>query len=75
MARLTSREKEVLNVLFQGFTYAQACRCLKISRGTINSHIRSIYIKLEAHTLAGAIYEALLIGELQLPRNNKGGMT
>ena len=45
-AGLTPREREVLQLLTQGLTYAQIADTLVISRRTVNAHVTSIYGKL-----------------------------
>lgn len=55
---LTPRENEVLSLLSRGSTYAEVARGLGIGLGTVQSHVKSIYRKLnvksktEAATLA-----------------------
>jgi DNA-binding CsgD family transcriptional regulator len=47
---LTEREVEVLRLLAQGLTYAQIAEKLIISRRTVNTHVISIYSKLDIHS-------------------------
>lgn len=56
---LSDREQDVLRCLVQGMTYAGAADRLEISIDTVRSHIRSIYRKLQVHTVAGAVSRAL----------------
>lgn len=56
---LTAREQDVLRCLVQGMTYASAGAHLDISVDTIRSHVRSIYAKLQVHSVAGAVSRAL----------------
>lgn len=56
---LTQREQDVLRCLVQGMTYGTAAAHLDISIDTVRSHIRSIYSKLQVHTVAGAVSRAL----------------
>jgi len=56
---LTDREQDVLRCLVQGMTYGSAADHLEISIDTVRSHIRSIYAKLQVHTVAGAVSRAL----------------
>jgi DNA-binding NarL/FixJ family response regulator len=56
---LTDREQEVLGCLVRGMTYGGAAEQLGISLDTVRSHIRSIYRKLQVHTVAGAVRRAL----------------
>lgn len=56
---LTDREQEVLGCLVRGMTYGATADQLGISLDTVRSHIRSIYRKLQVHTVAGAVSRAL----------------
>ncbi|MBD0333184.1 MAG: response regulator transcription factor [Chitinophagaceae bacterium] len=47
---LTEREKDVLNKLIMGLGYKQIAAECNIARETINSHIKSIYRKLNVHS-------------------------
>jgi predicted ATPase/ATP/maltotriose-dependent transcriptional regulator MalT len=56
---LTSRELEVLRLLAQGFTSAQIAERLVIGLVTVNSHVRSIYSKLEVKSRSAATRYAI----------------
>jgi predicted ATPase len=56
---LTPRELEVLRLLAQGLTSAQIGERLFIGLVTVNSHVRSIYSKLEVTSRAAATRYAL----------------
>jgi predicted ATPase/DNA-binding CsgD family transcriptional regulator len=58
-AGLTTREMEVLRLLAQGLTSAQIAERLVIGLVTVNSHVRSIYSKLEVTSRAAATRYAL----------------
>jgi predicted ATPase/DNA-binding CsgD family transcriptional regulator len=58
-AGLTAREMEVLRLLAQGLTSAQIAEQLVIGLVTVNSHVRSIYSKLEVTSRAAATRYAL----------------
>jgi two-component system, NarL family, response regulator LiaR len=47
---LTRREMEILHLLGEGKTYQAICREVSISYGTVQSHVKSIYSKLEIHS-------------------------
>jgi DNA-binding NarL/FixJ family response regulator len=49
---LTQREKEVLQLLVKGFSYKQIAATCFITVQTLNSHIKSIYQKLNVHSRA-----------------------
>jgi DNA-binding NarL/FixJ family response regulator len=59
---LTQREREVLELLTRGATYALIGEGLLISLSTVQSHIRSIYRKLEVSTKAEATLAAIRRG-------------
>lgn len=47
---LTSREKEILQLLVRGFSYKEIASEIFISVQTLNSHIKNIYRKLNVHS-------------------------
>ena len=59
---LTRREREVLVLLAKGVTYEDAARVLGISLGTIQSHVKRLYRKLEGSSKAEAAAEAVRRG-------------
>lgn len=59
---LTRREREVLALLAKGATYEDAARVLGISLGTVQSHVKSLYRKLEVSSKAEAAAEAVRRG-------------
>jgi len=50
--RLTEREKEILQKLMQGLGYKQIASDCGIARETLNTHMKSIYRKLNVHSRA-----------------------
>ncbi len=52
---LTSRDKEVLQLIAEGKTYTQISDVLFISRETAKTHIRNIYSKLQVNKKSDAI--------------------
>lgn len=52
---LSARETEVLKHLASGLSRKQVAATLSVSQHTVNTHIRTIYQKLEVHNLSGAI--------------------
>lgn len=56
--RLTRREHEILQMIAKGFSYAETSQICGISAGTVHSHLKRIYRKLEVHSKTEAIYEA-----------------
>jgi DNA-binding NarL/FixJ family response regulator len=51
---LTKREHEILELLMDGLTYKEIADTCSISVQTLNSHIKSIYHKLDVHSRAEA---------------------
>jgi len=61
-ADLTLRERQVLDLLIRGASYALIGQALEISTNTVQSHIRSIYRKLEVSTKSEATLVAIRRG-------------
>jgi DNA-binding NarL/FixJ family response regulator len=59
---LTEREVEVLRCLVQGSSYKRTAQQLDISIDTVRSHVRSVYSKLQVHSVAEAVSRALREG-------------
>lgn len=64
--RLTTRERDVLEVLARGFTYEEAAQILGVSFHTVASHVKHIYGKLAVSSRSEAVYEAMQLGILKL---------
>ena len=58
-ARLSPREREILDLLARGFAYKQIADQLQISGPTVNHHIRNMYDKLHVHSRAEAVAKYL----------------
>lgn len=56
---LTEREQEVLRCLVKGMQYKTVASQLDISIDTVRSHIRSVYAKLQVHSVAEAVSRAI----------------
>lgn len=56
---LTKREHEILRELANGYSLKKIAATLGLSRHTIDSHVRSIYAKLQTRSRAGAVAKAL----------------
>ncbi len=63
---LTSREKEVFDILIQNKTTKEIATELNISEKTVRNHISNTMQKLEVKGRSQAIIELLKIGEIQL---------
>lgn len=58
-AGLSAREREILVMLSQGYTYLNAAARLGLSIHTVHTHVRNIYRKLHVNSRAEAVYEAI----------------
>ena len=61
---LTNREKDILQSLTDGNSYKMIAANLGITQGTVCTHIKSIYEKLEVHSQAEAVSKTLREGIL-----------
>jgi DNA-binding NarL/FixJ family response regulator len=59
---LTQREQDVLRCLVGGLSYKQVAAHLLISHDTVRSHVRSVYSKLQVHSVAEAVSRAIREG-------------
>ena len=59
---LTQREKEVLNLLSDGYNYQEIADEIFISVATVSHHIRNIYRKLHVHSQSEAVAKAIRKG-------------
>ena len=56
---LTMREREILNLLVEGYSYKMiAAKCF-ITYATVNTHVSKIYEKLQVKSVAAAVAKAL----------------
>jgi DNA-binding CsgD family transcriptional regulator len=67
--RLTARETELLLLLARGCTYIQIGDRLGVSVHTVESHVKNIYRKLNAHSARAAVWRAM---ELRLLVESQG---
>lgn len=58
-AELSPREREVLDLLAQGFLYKEIAEKLGVSYETVHTHIRRIYEKLQVRTRTEAVAKFL----------------
>jgi len=63
---LTSREKEVFDLLIKNKSTSDIALTLKISEKTVRNHISNVMQKLGVKGRAGAVVELLKLGELSL---------
>jgi DNA-binding NarL/FixJ family response regulator len=62
---LSTREREVLELIARGFSYAEIARLQALSVHTVQSHNKSLYGKLAVHSRSEAVFEATRMGLLQ----------
>lgn len=55
---LSSREIQTLELVAKGFTYEEISKLMTVSRQTVLTFVRRIYVKLEVHSQMEAIDEA-----------------
>jgi DNA-binding NarL/FixJ family response regulator len=63
---LSTRERELLELVASGLTNKSIARRLELSINTVKYHLASIFAKLDARTRAEAVSEAARRGELML---------
>ena len=56
---LSSRETEILELMYRGLNIAQISDSLFISPHTVHTHIKKIYTRLQVNSRSQAIYEAV----------------
>lgn len=61
---LTPREQDVLALIARGFSYAEVARLKSMSLSTVQTHIKSLYVKLSVHSKNEAVFEATRMGFL-----------
>ena len=61
---LSRREQEVLELVARGFSYAEIADSKNLSVHTVQTHIKSLYGKLEVHSKMEAVLEATRMGLL-----------
>lgn len=57
--KLTTKEKEVLKFLSEGYSYKMVADKLDVTYFTVNAHVKKIYEKLHVHSLGEAISLAI----------------
>src|SRR3954451_17818882 len=57
---LTARERDVLEMISQGFANKRIARTLEISPETVKSHVKHIFLKLEVGTRTEAVFRGAL---------------
>ena len=62
--RVKGMESEVLTLMEKGFTAGEAARLMQVSRHTVVTFVRRIYLKLGVGSKTEAIFEARSLGLL-----------
>ena len=62
VVRLSGREVDVLRLIARGCTYAQVAERLGMSAHTVGTHIKNAYRKLDVHSAAAAVLQAVRLG-------------
>jgi PAS domain S-box-containing protein len=65
--RLTSRQREILDLIASGLSTAEVARELTLSPETVRNHVRGVFRELDVHTRVEAIAEAQRLGLLAAP--------
>ena len=60
--RITPRELEILFLIAEEYSNKEIAKQLHISIGTVESHRKSLFYKLDAKNMAGLIHKAYKIG-------------
>ena len=70
-ATLTDRERQVLELLAEGFTTQRIAADLVLSLHTVRNHVRNVLMKLGAHTRLEAVTIALREGLIAAPQSSR----
>lgn len=62
---LSKREKEIIKLIAQEFTTDEIAFKLNISKNTIETHRKNIFLKLQVKNIAGLIYKAVQLGVIK----------
>lgn len=63
---LTSRQREILALMAEGFSTEEIAQRLAISRKTVRSHLTGLYQRLEARNRTEAVVRAVRVGIVSL---------
>ncbi|MBN9408041.1 MAG: response regulator transcription factor [Burkholderiales bacterium] len=59
---LTPREREVLELIARGYSYAEIAQLGGVTHHTVQGHIKNLYGKLAVHSRSEAVFEASRLG-------------
>ncbi|WP_080406514.1 response regulator transcription factor [Burkholderia ubonensis] len=65
---LSPRESEVLALISKGFSLKESAKLMEVSRHTVATFMRRLYVKLDVHSKSEAVFEAHQLGLLDLKR-------
>jgi len=65
-SRITDRELKVIQQVARGFNAQEIAQQMGISSHTVATHVKRIYKKLHVHSRSEAVYEATMLGLLDL---------
>jgi len=65
--KLTRTERKVLQMVGEGMSRPEAAKALYISLKTVEWHLAGCFVKLDAHNIIGAFFEAVRRGECVCP--------
>jgi DNA-binding NarL/FixJ family response regulator len=68
---LTSREREILELIAEGLTNGAIAKRLFISVNTVRNHVQSVLTKLEAHSKLEALSVAIREGLIEPPNGSQ----
>ena len=63
---LTTREREIFNLLIEGYVTKEISKKLNISEKTVRNHISNVIQKLEVNTRYQAVIELIKLDELKI---------
>lgn len=71
LGALTDREKRVLSLIAQGMTAREAATVMDVSSRTIETHVRTIFLKMNVNSRAHAVSQAIAEGLIETPPPKK----
>ena len=70
--RITAREREVLELVAEGYSTAEIARALWITEDTVRTHIKRMMVRLNARTRAQTVAIAFREGLWSAAKRNGG---
>jgi DNA-binding CsgD family transcriptional regulator len=72
VTELTTRQRQLLDLVADGHTNTQIARRLGITEGTVRKHLENIYRRLGVSSRTAAVTRALFSGRSSMPRPDHG---